>query len=128
MNLPGITVTYLAADTITAHRLVVFNPDSERKVNLAIDGGHLIIGVTTLLDTETNYPVDVVRSGFVDVVYGGDVKVGDPLTADDSGAAIPAKAGDFIVGYAEESGAEGDIGSVWITPGQVAAGASAETP
>ncbi|ENY6783320.1 hypothetical protein ACF1CY_000736 [Providencia rettgeri] len=86
----------------------------------AVDGNRFIMGVSTLITSDVNDPIDVIRSGFAPVEYGDAVEAGDPLTADENGCAIPAAAGDFIVGYAEESGLEGDIGSVWIAPGKAA--------
>ncbi|MCY1249405.1 hypothetical protein D9M72_629360 [compost metagenome] len=52
--------------------------------------------------------------------YGGNVTRGVPLTADAQGRAIaatvPPTATTYIIGFAEESGAFGDIGSVFIAP------------
>ncbi|MFG0742911.1 hypothetical protein [Providencia sp. TYF-12] len=124
MNLPGIVTTYLSTQAIGQYSLVVFNKDDSRHIDPAVDGKAFILGVTTLLESDEKMPTDVIRSGFADVMYGADVKAGDPLTANAEGWAVPAAAGDFIVGYAEESGAEGDIGSVWIAVGQLAAGAT----
>ena len=66
----------------------------------------------------------MVRSQLTPVIYGGDVVAGDPLTADADGRAIPATAGQFYLGFAEYDGAEDDLGSVWIAPGQLAAAAA----
>lgn len=64
-----------------------------------------------------NDPVDIIRGGIAEVIYGGTVTRGDPLTSDDSGRAIKAATGNRIIGFAEVSGVVGDRGSVFIAPG-----------
>lgn len=64
-----------------------------------------------------NDPVDVIRGGIAEVVYGGTVTRGDPLTSDAQGRAIKASTGNRIVGFAEVSGVLNDRGSVFIAPG-----------
>ena len=64
-----------------------------------------------------NDPVDIIRGGIAEVVYGGTVTRGDPLTSDSQGRAIKAATGNRIVGFAEVSGVVGDRGSVFIAPG-----------
>ena len=64
-----------------------------------------------------NDPVDILRGGIAEVIYGGTVTRGDPLTSDDSGRAIKAATGNRIIGFAEVSGVVGDRGSVFIAPG-----------
>ena len=64
-----------------------------------------------------NDPVDIIRGGIAEVVYGGTVTRGDPLTSDAQGRAIKAATGNRIVGFAEVSGVVGDRGSVFIAPG-----------
>ena len=64
-----------------------------------------------------NDPVDIIRGGIAEVVYGGTVTRGDPLTSDSQGRAIKAATGNRIIGFAEVSGVVGDRGSVFIAPG-----------
>lgn len=64
-----------------------------------------------------NDPVDIIRGGIAEVVYGGTVTCGDPLTSDSQGRAIKAATGNRIVGFAEVSGVVGDRGSVFIALG-----------
>lgn len=64
-----------------------------------------------------NDPVDIVRGGIAEVLYGGTVTRGDPLTSNASGRAIKAATGNRIIGFAEVSGVTGDRGSVFIAPG-----------
>ncbi|HED9670920.1 TPA: DUF2190 family protein [Klebsiella pneumoniae] len=123
MNIPGLITCHKTEVALAARRLVTHGtvPD---EITLAVDGSKLIIGVTTLVAASVGEPTDVVRSQLTPVVYGDDVAAGDPLTADDEGRAVPATAGQFYVGFAEYDGAEDDIGSVWIAPGQLAAAAA----
>lgn len=64
-----------------------------------------------------NDPVDIVRGGIAEVIYGGTVTRGDPLTATAGGLAIKAATGNRIIGFAEVSGVVNDRGSVFIAPG-----------
>lgn len=55
-----------------------------------------------------------------DVVFGGNVTRGQPLTADAQGRAVAAApaagANVYCIGFAEVSGVVGDIGTVIISP------------
>ena len=64
-----------------------------------------------------NDPVDIIRGGIAEVIYGGTVTRGDPLTANAAGKAVKAATGNRIIGFAEVSGVAGDRGSVFISPG-----------
>lgn len=67
-------------------------------------------------------PVDIIRGGIAEVIYGGTVTRGQALTSDDEGRAIASAAeSNRIIGFAEVSGVEGDRGSVFIAPGVSAA-------
>lgn len=123
MNIPGLITCHKAEVALDARRLVTHGsvPD---EITLAVDGSKLIIGVTTLVAASIGEPADVVRSQLTPVIYGDDVVAGDPLTADAEGRAVPATAGQFYLGFAEYDGAEDDLGSVWIAPGQLAAAAA----
>lgn len=77
-----------------------------------------IFGVADSLGAEAaNDPVDIIRGGIAEVVYGGTVTRGQPLTSDAQGRAVVAVAGNRIIGFAEVSGVAGDRGSVFIAPG-----------
>ncbi|TQI78705.1 hypothetical protein FHU10_1254 [Serratia fonticola] len=120
MNIPGLITGSRAEGDIVARSLV--NHSTEEGFSAqAIDGSKLIIGVTTLVPASDGEVFDIIRSGLALVSYGADVALGDPLTANADGFAVPAAAGDWFIGYAEVPGTEGDIGSVWINPGQLAA-------
>ena len=75
-------------------------------------------GVADSLGAEAaNDPVDIIRGGIAEVVYGGTVTRGDALTSNAQGEAVVAVAGNRIIGFAEVSGVVGDRGSVAIAPG-----------
>lgn len=77
-----------------------------------------VFGVSDSLGAAAaNDPVDIIRGGIAEVVYGGTVTRGDPLTSDANGAAVKAATGNRIIGFAEVSGVAGDRGSVFIAPG-----------
>jgi|SRR5579883_465003 hypothetical protein len=73
-------------------------------------------GVSESIDAADGERVDVRRIGIAEVVYGGTVSRGDPLTSDAQGRAVVAKDGDRVLGYAEVSGVVGDVGSVLLAP------------
>lgn len=122
MNIPGLTTGSRAEGAIAARSLV--NHGTEEGFSAqAIDGTKVLTGVTTIVPADDGEVFDIIRSGLALVGYGADIALGDPLTANADGLAVPAAAGDWFIGYAEVPGAEGDIGSVWINPGKLAAAA-----
>lgn len=124
MNIPGLITARQASAAIAARRLII-NGAGDGLAEQAVDGSALIIGVSTDVGAAAGDTFDVIRSGLVPVTYGGDVALGDRLTADANGRAVTAAAGDYFIGYAEEAGAEDEIGSAWIAPGQLPAAAGA---
>jgi hypothetical protein len=77
-----------------------------------------VFGVADSLGAEAaNDPVDIIRGGIAEVMYGGTITRGDPLTAMAGGLAVKAATGNRIIGFAEVSGVAGDRGSVFIAPG-----------
>ncbi|UUE71099.1 capsid cement protein [Pectobacterium aroidearum] len=120
MNIPGLITGHKAESSVTRRRLIV-RGDAEGSVTQATGGTTLIIGVSTAVDGVIGDTVDLIRSGLAPVTYGADVTADEPLTSDAEGRAIPATAGAFVIGYAEYDGAEDDVGSVWIAPGQLPA-------
>lgn len=92
----------------------------------AADGGVLaaaavsdkLVGVSTDIAAAINERCDVILAGVADVLYGGTVTRGDPLTSDASGRATTAAPGagtnNRIIGIALVSGVVGDVGSMQI--------------
>ncbi|EPA9110263.1 capsid cement protein [Serratia liquefaciens] len=120
MNIPVLTTAH-KVEAATLSRQLVIHGTVDDEITPAVDGSKLIIGVTSAIGNDIGEAADVIRSGLAAVRYGADVTAGQPLTADAEGRAIPAAAGDFYIGFAEYPGAEDDLGSVWIAPGQLAA-------
>lgn len=61
--------------------------------------------------------LDVVVAGVAPVDYAGNIAAGAPVTANAEGKAVAATTGNRIVGFAVIAGANGDRGSVLISPG-----------
>ena len=120
MNIPGLTIARRAEGAIASYSIVTRSATDDDLIAQAIDGSKLLLGVTTIIDSDDSRPTDHIKSGLADVRYGGVVTVDAPLTADPDGNAIVASSGDYIIGYAEVPGDEGEIGSVWIVPGVMA--------
>lgn len=79
-----------------------------------------VAGVLTLQSTPippniAGDQVDVNILGIQPVQYGAAITIGQPLTTDTLGRAIPAAAGDRCVGIAMSAGALDDIGSVLLS-------------
>lgn len=106
-----------AASALAAFRIVKHGA-ADGVAALATAGTDASFGVTDSLGANgANDPVDIIRGGIAEVVYGDTVTRGDPLTADAQGRAIKAATGNRIIGFAEVSGVVGDRGSVFIAPG-----------
>jgi len=115
-NIPGLTLAYTAAGEIPARTLVKHGAN-DGEAAVAGSASDALLGVSADLATSAGRHVDVIRSGVTPVLYGATIVRGAALTANASGAAIPAKANDQIIGYAEVSGAAGDIGSIFVQRG-----------
>lgn len=116
-----LTKSLTATTAIPARTLVKYGAADGTGVP-AVDGAAFIAGVSSNIDTAIGERCSVFKTGNIaDVIYGGNVARGDPLTADASGRAIKAVpstgANVFIAGYAEVSGVANDIGSIEIAPG-----------
>lgn len=119
MGNPTQTKNYTAGAAITKYRLVKFGA-ADGAVLQGAAAANLVIGVAESLDVASGERIDVIRAGIAEVEYGGAVTRGDKLVSDASGkavAAAPAGGGNVhVIGVAEVSGADGDIGSVFISP------------
>jgi len=112
-----LTKSLTATTAILARRFVNYGAADGTGIP-AVDGSKHIAGVSADIDTAVGQRCSVFKIGNIaDIVYGGTVTRGDPLTSDASGRAIKATAtGTFCGGFAEVSGVVGDIGSVEIAP------------
>lgn len=113
---------YRAAAALAPYRIVKFGA-ADGEVALAAAATDAAIGTTDISANQSaaGTRVDVVRAGLAEVEYGGAVTRGQLLTADATGRAIAASGAGRVIGVAEVSGVEGDIGSVLIAPGATAA-------
>ena len=79
-----------------------------------------LMGISGNVPGAAGERIDIAKEGIVDVVFGGTVTRGQPITSDASGravAAAPAAGSNVrIIGFAEVSGVVGDIGTVFIQP------------
>ena len=119
----GLITNRKPGAAIAAYRLVKHGAADGTVVQAA---GHdaPIIGVSNQVSAAATDPgVDIVRGGIPEVEYGGAVARGDPLTSDADGKAVKAEAlageEEWIAGFAEVSGASGDIGSLLFCPSQI---------
>lgn len=111
---------YTATADIRARRILKFGA-ADGTVIEAVDGASPLIGIQSELDCASGDRASAAMVGNIeDVVYGGNVTRGQPLTSDASGRAIVAApaagANVYCIGFAEVSGVANDIGTCIITP------------
>lgn len=106
---------FIAETAVAANRILKFGSTDDYMVQsaAATDG---LMGVSGNIAAAAGERVDVIKSGIADVLFGGTITRGDPLTSDANGKAVTAVAGQNVIGFAEVSGVSGDIGSVLISP------------
>jgi hypothetical protein len=112
-----LTKPLTATVRVPARTLVKFGAADGTGVP-AVDGASFIFGVSGDIDAEVGERISVHSvANIADAVYGGNLTRGMPVTADAQGRAVQATtAGTFCVGFAEVSGAAGDIGTVIVAP------------
>ncbi|MBA3577286.1 MAG: DUF2190 family protein [Sphingomonas sp.] len=116
MSTNGITKPYTAGATIAARRIVKFGA-ADGVVIQAAAATDLSIGVSTDLGSASGERQDVFMIGNIaEVDFGGTIARGTAVTADATGKAVAAIAGNKAVGFAEVSGVTGDVGTVIISP------------
>ena len=80
-----------------------------------------LMGVTTDIGAAINERADMIMGGVADVLFGGAVTRGDPLTSDASGRAVTAApaagANVRLIGFALVSGVLGDVGQIEVKQG-----------
>lgn len=116
----GLVKTFIAGGAIAENRIVQFGA-SDREALQATAATQKFAGVAGLpkgTSAVTGEPIDVIKSGVADVIYGGNVSVGDVLTTDNQGRAVVAADGNSIIGIAQITGVSGDLGAVQIQFGK----------
>ncbi|MDE1464795.1 hypothetical protein [Spartinivicinus poritis] len=109
----GFIKGYKPDTDIPPFRIVAYGA-TPGSVKLAANGKAILKGVTGNLVSNAGEMSDVISTGIGCIEYGTNVNYGQCLTADKHGRGIPAKATDNIIGYAEQSGVEGDVGDVYL--------------
>lgn len=109
------------AETAVGANLIVKPGSTDDYVAQGAAATDYLMGVSAQVTGSAGERVDIIKEGIADVVYGGTITRGQPLTTDANGkavAAAPAAGSNVrIIGFAEVSGVSGDIGSVLIGPG-----------
>lgn len=116
----GLVKTFIAMSVIAEYRIVQFGA-LDREVTQASAATQKFAGVIGLpkgASAVEGDAVDVIKSGVAEVIYGGNVTVGDVLTADAQGRAVVAVDGNSVIGIAQISGVLGDLGAVQIQFGK----------
>lgn len=118
MNNPLLTKAFNAGAAVAGYRIVKQSDDDTVVVGAAATDK--LIGISNNLGAANADRVDVHMAGSVEVEYGGNVAVGDPLTSDGTGKAVAAApaagANARLIGVALKAGAAGDIGCCTISP------------
>ncbi|UYZ84290.1 DUF2190 family protein [Entomomonas sp. E2T0] len=116
MHIPQLISAFMAITDIEAN-LIVATTGNDGEAKQATAATDYLLGTSSEIGVTQGRHVSVIRSGLSNVVYGGTIAIGDPVTSDAQGRAIKATAGDKTIGFAEVAGVEGDIGSIYVTPG-----------
>lgn len=108
------------AETAVGANLIVKFGSADDKVVLAAAVGDKLMGVSENIAAAIGERCDVVVEGIADVICGGAVTRGDPLTSDANGkgvvAAPAAGTNNRIIGIALASGVLNDIIPVRVCP------------
>ncbi|RJP20724.1 MAG: DUF2190 domain-containing protein [Deltaproteobacteria bacterium] len=119
MHNPLLTKSLVAGAAVAAYRIVKQSDD-----NTVVQGAAAtdkLMGISDNLGAANGARCEVHLAGPVEVEYGGNVAVGDPLTSDANGKAVVAApavgVNNRIIGFAVVAGAASDIGSCNIAPG-----------
>ena len=111
---------YIAESAVGAN-LIIKPGSTDDFVAQGAAATDLLMGVSGNIPAAAGERIDIAKEGILDIVFGGTVTRGQPITSDASGravAAAPAAGSNVrIVGFAEVSGVLGDIGGVFLSPG-----------
>jgi hypothetical protein len=102
-------------------RLLVKPHSTAGQVVIAAAAGDLIIGVSAQPSgAASGQPIDVQLTGVADVLAGGTIAAGGPVTANNAGKAVAAApaagANARVAGFALTAAADGDIIPVLLAP------------
>ncbi len=117
----NVRLKQYTAEAAVGANLIVKPGSTDDYVAQAAAATNLLMGVSGNIAAGAGERIDIVKKGIADVIYGGTITRGDPITSDANGKAVTAApaagANVRIIGFAEVSGVSGDIGSVRISQG-----------
>ncbi len=104
----GIEKPLVVTSAVVKNQLAAFSTGDD-KAKKATDKTKAVIGVF-MADAASGERVNVMLTGVAEVKLGAAVTRGDMITCDANGEGVaPAATGDYAVGIAVASGADGDI-------------------
>jgi hypothetical protein len=108
-----LTKAYKAGAQISPYTIVKWDSVDFQVIPAAAATDKLVGVAVPNITVPSGQRVDVVKGGIAQVVLGGTVTRGDPITSNATGQGVTAAPGagvnNRIVGYAEASGVSGDI-------------------
>ncbi len=117
-----LTKQYVAEAAINPNRIVKYGTTDDFVAQAAAVGDFafgVVEGVAPLLGERC----DVVTHGVAEIKLGGTVVRGGPLTSDATGQAVAAApaagTNNRIIGFARQSGVNGDVIEVLLAPGML---------
>lgn len=121
MHNPQLIKSFDASGAIASHRIVQL--DSNGQAKQAASSNDAMIG-TTELAYSSGDRTDVAVEGIVEVQAGASVSIGDFITSDSNGKAVPADDRDNVIGVAISAASDGEYASVRLAPSRPAAAPS----
>ena len=118
-----IVKNYITGGAVSQRRIAKFGASDGLIVQAAAAADALIGVVDTPGGAASGTRADIVHLGITEVEFGGAVTRGGWVTADADGKAVaPAPAAGAnvrVVGFALASAVSGDIGLIFVQPGQI---------
>ncbi len=115
--------TKTAGGTINANRIVKYSADSTVVQGAAAADELVGVSVQPGTSVASGERCDVVVLGLAKVLFGGTVARGKPVTSDANGKAVlcapAAGLTESVIGYAQETQADGDIGEILVCPSRM---------
>jgi hypothetical protein len=88
--------------------------DSNNAVTTATGGGSSLLGIADSAGALAGQSLQVAVEGIKEVIFGGTVGAGKPITANASGQAVAASEGDYVLGTTLNPAVSGDIDFIII--------------
>jgi hypothetical protein len=106
---PTLIKTFVALSAVAGRTVVTFGA-ADGQVVAASAVSNPLLGVTEQIGSRDNERVDVIVAGIAEVVAGGSITRGDPLTVNASGQVVTSSVGtDRIIGIAMQNAVANDI-------------------